>query len=169
MGFLSEIVDDLLEERDVKEELMKRARKATDLYNSRFAQITLSPIGRKVEGDVREDCLFGCQRGNTLRILSVVLKENLKEAKRSVEIPSSSLVKLKRRFGSGSGGPEIHKPFLFLSWGGYVVGPAGGMVGEIPRRLDYLEEVEEEDFESFFKLFQKKRFVKGVTNELNAD
>ena len=167
MGFFSEIVDDLLEGRDVKEEMVKRSQEATTIYNNLFSQITLSPIALEVRNEVMDRALFGCQRGNVLRILSVVLKEDLKEVEVRVSIPPSSLIKLRREYGPSY---EVHKPYLFM--GGNptrATGPGGGVGGEVPQRLDYLEEIVEEDFKSFFQFFQKKRFVKGVVNGLEGN
>lgn len=167
MKNLSTLVEWLLEGRDVKEVLKETVKERMKEYNLLFTDRGLSDVGLEIQGEVLEKQLFGCQRGNTLRILSVVLKEDLRDSRKGIEIEPFTLIKMKSN--PNEHGYELGKPYLFIGriperGRDIASGPAGGLGNNIPTRLDSLEMVTEEDFESFFKVFQIGRFLKGVAN-----
>jgi hypothetical protein len=173
MGILLEIVESLLKGEDLQSSLKEKVRKATKVYNNLFLEDgTISRVAKEIQREVMDRQLFGCQRGNVLRVLSIVLKENLREYREEISIPLLSLVKIKDEMGNHN--YELGKPYLYLGRipprGHHVAsGPAGGLGNNIPRRLSSLERVGEEELEGFFKSFQPTRFIKGVCNGFEGD
>ena len=168
MGILTYLIDSLLSGEDFLTSLKERVKEETERYNEilQKARGSTSSIGLEIYREVMEKELFGCQRANSLRILSIALGENLLGERGRVDIPLFSLVKVGDPPPPGYA-PNI--PYLFLGkippMGSHIAcGSRGGLGENIPVRVENLKEVEEEDFKEFFRTFQTKAFLKGVVN-----
>lgn len=156
---LSALIDFIIESpTEWKTRFEEYIKKATREYNkSLLKESELTPIAREVSTEVMEKELFGCQRGNTLRILRVMMKENLREYRERMEIPLGSLVKTRDTIG-------INVGFLPPTRRAYIYGPGGGAMKETPIQRGPLLPLEEEEIEEFLKKLQPNRFLKGVSN-----
>jgi hypothetical protein len=168
------MVDLLLEGGDFKKRLEEEIREKTKEYNSILERKdTLSPTARYVLSEVERRGLFGCQRGNALRILSIVLKEDLRERRSEFPIPEGSLLVLTHNVGSHN--YELEKPYLYvgqaysLGMNRAAAGPAGGMGNNVDNRSGSYRKVKEEEMKDFFSKIRVNQLVRGVINGIDGN